>query len=66
MVNQLPKEGCRSVATATCEFQVTHTECVNVFSTEVLVRTLILHSLLETGPSFIMGRGHTSGPPEVG
>ena len=53
MVNQLPKEDCRSVATATCEFQVTHTECVNVFSTKVLVRTLILHSLLETGPSFI-------------
>ena len=66
MVNQLPKEGCRSVATATCEFQVTHTECVKVFSTKVLVRTLILHSLLETGPGFIMGRGHTSGPPEVG
>ena len=36
MVNQLPKEGCRSVATATCEFQVTHTVCVNVFSPKVL------------------------------
>ena len=59
MVNQLPKEGCRSVATATCEFQVTHTECVKVFSTKVLVRTLILHSLLETGPRFIHP-GHPS------
>lgn len=36
MVNQLPKEGCRSVATVTCEFQVTYTECVNVFSPKVL------------------------------
>ena len=44
-----------------------HTQCVSMYlGRKYLVRTMFLHSLLGTGPGFIMGRGHTSGPPEVG
>ena len=42
MVNQLAKEGCRRVATTTCEFQDTHTKCVNVFSKKVLGKHIVL------------------------
>ena len=54
MVNQLAKEGCRRVATTTCEFQDTHTASVSMYlARKYLVRTLFLQSLLETGPGFI-------------